>query len=92
MNLRGHIIQGSQKHAIIIKDLSRNGLRINILEQILLEEGQIIEIDFVLDDPNQSKALKKVKVIRINSLINISCEFLNKDHVGNLGKYFLFYF
>lgn len=92
VNLWGHIIQGSKKNTITIKDISRNGVRIKILQEIILEEGQEIVIYFTLDDPNRSEVSKRVNVIKIHSPTIISCEFLNKNHQGNLGKYFLFYF
>ncbi len=91
-HLKGCIVQDKTTTAISIKDLSKHGLRINMLKNIHLEEGQVVKIDFVLDDPNQLEVSKRVKVIKINSPTDVSCEFLNKDHQGNLGKYFLFYF
>ena len=90
--LNGYIIQESGQHAILIEDLSRHGFRIKLLKEIVLEEGEIFEIKFILDDPNRSEVSKKIRVLKINSPTNISCEFLNKDHQGDLGKYFLFYF
>jgi len=93
VHLLGHIIQNSIRNAIMVKDLSKHGLRIKISQKtIALEKNEIIQVEFILDDPKKSKVSKRIRVIKINSPTDISCEFYNKDHQGNLGKYFLFYF
>ncbi len=92
LQLKGHIIRNSKKHVIKIEDLSRHGVKINILKNISLKKGEEIEIEFILDDPNRSKVSRRVHVRKINSPTDIGCEFISCDHYGSLGKYFLFYF
>ena len=93
VRLLGHIIQNSIRNAIMVEDLSKHGLRIKILQKtIVLEKNEMLQAEFILDDPKKSKVSKRIKVIKINSPTDISCEFYNKDHQGSFGKYFLFYF
>ncbi|MCP4720351.1 MAG: PilZ domain-containing protein [Desulfobacteraceae bacterium] len=92
VQLKGHIIRGSLKHAITIKDLSKQGVRIKMLENLPFKEKDRIEIEFILDDPNRSIISKAVRITKIISPADIGCEFTSFDHDGNLGKYFLFYY
>jgi hypothetical protein len=92
LRLKGHIILGLKKHAIIIEDLSKHGIKIKLLKNIPLKEENKIEVEFILDDPNKSKILKEVRIKKIISPAVIGCEFISYEHFGNLGKYFLFYY
>ncbi|MCP3874269.1 MAG: PilZ domain-containing protein [Desulfobacteraceae bacterium] len=92
VRLKGHIVLGLKKYAITIDDISKHGVRIKLLEKFPLKEEKRIKIKFILDDPNNSIISKEVRIKNIISPAIIGCEFVSYDHLGNLGKYFLFYY
>lgn len=61
-------------------------------EEIPLEKGETIEIEFELDDPKQSKISREMIVKEIISPVDIGCEFTTNDHYGYLYKYFQSHF
>jgi hypothetical protein len=90
-NLKGHlIVSNSIKYPITIADISRLGVKIQILEKLPLNEGDKIKIEFILDDANRSKVSKMLCIKKIISITTMGCEFVSSDHYGALGKYFLF--
>ncbi len=93
VQFRGNLIKNTKKYPIVIENMSKYGVRVRLLEIILLEDGQEIMIEFTLDDPNKSKVQRAALVQKkFLSSADIGCEFITSDHYGNLGKYFLFYF
>lgn len=88
----GCVIQKSKKYSMIVKDISRQGIKISMQDKIPLELGGKIEIEFSLDDPGKSIISREVRVNKILSPTDIGCRFISSEHYGSLGKYFLFYF
>ncbi len=91
VNLKGYIIDNSKKHASKIKNLSKQGIKIEILDEILLKKKKNLKIGFILNDPKQTKVLTTVCVRKINSPVDIGCEFLSYDYQRALDKYYAFY-
>lgn len=92
VNFKGLYIDKTQKYPINVQDISRKGLKIELLKALPLEPGRRIEVEFTLDDPGRSTVRREVRIKNITSPTNIGCEFISTDHQGNLGKYFLFSF
>lgn len=92
VNLSGHIIRQSAKYPVSIKDISRHGIRVKMIRELDLSEGEKLEIEFTLDDPARSLVSREFLVKKIITRTEVGCEFLSFDHHGRLGKYFLFYF
>ena len=92
IHIKDYETRKSIKSKIIVKNISMDGIRIKTLEKIPLKEEEIIEIEFKLNDPKRSKILRKVRIKKIISPVDIGCEFLSNDHYGYLGKYFLSHF
>ena len=80
------------KYKIRVRELSKHGVQIHLLEKAPIESGQQVNIEFTVDDPLQSIITRQVKVKKLFSSTVIGCEFLEFEHSGNLGKYFLFHF
>ncbi len=92
VRLIGNIHYNSEKYPMTIEDLSKHGVKIKLLKNISLKEEEKIEIDFILDDPKNSKVSRQVRIKTIIPPVEIGCEFISHDHQDNLGKYFLFYY
>jgi len=92
VNLKGSLIEKQQKSPITIIDISKHGIKIKILKKHTLTMGEKLEIEFILDDPNRSIVSKAVRINKIIPPMTISCEFIDFNHYGNLGKYFLYHF
>ena len=92
VQLQGHIIRDNKKFQITIKDISKNGLKIELLERIPVTLSEKLRISFSLDDPNQSKINKDVIIKNIRPPKNIGVEFTSNEHYDNFGKYLLFHF
>lgn len=88
----GRLILRQEKQKIRIKDLSMHGLKINLLDKTTFCAGDKIGIQFNIDDPLSSIVSRDVRIKELFGPTEVGCEFLNSDHTGNLGKYFLFYF
>ena len=80
------------KSQIIIKDLSLHGIRLKILERIPLQEKNKIDIEFRLDDRDRSQIIRKVKIQKIITPLEMGCEFTSDQHYGHLEKYFVNHF
>jgi predicted RNA-binding Zn-ribbon protein involved in translation (DUF1610 family) len=91
ISLKGHIIKGSKKSAILVVDISRFGLKIKCLETLELNLGEKIFVEFILDDLKLSKIHKGV-IVRTISPTEVSAEFESSDHYDSLGPYLLFHF
>lgn len=92
VNLKGFLIEKQQKSPITIVDISKHGLKIKILRKHTLKKGEKLEIEFILDDPNTLIVSKTVRINKIIPPMTIRCEFIDFNHYGNLGKYFLYHF
>lgn len=90
--LQGSIIDGVNKIPIIISDLSRYGLKVNIGQNHSFIVGDNLCLEFSLDDLRRSKVTTHACIKRVISPISVGCEFIDDEHYNNLGKYFLFYF
>lgn len=60
---------------MLISDISRGGLRCKVTDHKGLEEGQILRLDYTLDDIRQRK-INKFGVIRHKHGMNVGCEFM----------------
>ncbi len=92
VSLKGYLIEKQQKTPITIVDISKHGVKIKILKKHTLKKGEKIEIELILDDPNRSIVPKAVRINKIIPPMTIGCEFIDFNHYGNLGKYFLYHF
>lgn len=91
ISLKGHIIKGLKKSAILVVDISRFGLKIKCIEQLELKVGEKIFVEFILDDLKLSKIYKGV-IVRTISSVEVSAQFESSDHYDKLGPYLLFHF
>ena len=91
VNLKGVLIQKSQKYPIKISDISKFGMRIITDRSLNIMEGENLVVNFVLDDQNRSEVSKEI-VVRKNLGNYVGCEFLSHEHYDAFGKYLLFYF
>lgn len=92
VNFKGYLLDKQQKIPITVIDISKHGMKIKILEKLLLKKGQKIRIEFNLDDPKKSIVSKTVQINKIIPPLSIGCEFMEQEHYGDLGKFFLFHF
>lgn len=90
--LKGMLIQSRRKYPGVITDLSRNGIRFKTLEKAFIKIDNNVEVKFSLDNPNQSEVRKHIWIRKALSEYSFGCEFKDKEHFDDLGKYFLFYF
>ncbi len=90
--LNGYLIDKDRKTPLKVIDISKYGIKIKLFTKDLPDIGDILTIEFILDDPGHSRVTTKVKIKRILVPATLGCEFLNSDHYDNLGKYFLFHF
>ena len=86
----GNLLIGSKNYPINIVDISKNGLKIRTKGILDLQIEDKVTIEFVLDDPDESKISKQVIVRKINE-IKIGVEFVSKDHYDKFGPYLLFH-
>lgn len=91
ISLKGHIIKGLKKSAIIVVDISRFGLKIQCIEQLELKVGEKIFVEFILDNLELSKIYKGV-IVRTISSGELGAQFESSDHYDKLGPYLLFHF
>ena len=74
-----------------ILDLSRSGLRMKINAVAEIKIGDILKLQFTLDDKQNSKVTKEV-IVRSISGHSLGTEFLSLEHYDKLGSYLLFDF
>jgi hypothetical protein len=75
---------------MVVKDVSRNGLLLRVNESAHMNVGDILEVDFKLDDIKRSPILKEV-VIRKISGYDLGTEFLSIDPGNASDKAIGFY-
>jgi hypothetical protein len=66
---------------MVVKDVSRNGLSLRVNDASYIKVGDIIEVDFKLDDTKRSPILKEVIVRKIVGH-DLGTEFISID-AGN---------
>lgn len=88
----GWMFYKRNKYKILIKDISRHGVKIFVLGKAYLKTDVKISVEFIIDDPMKSTIKRDLRIKKILNLTDVGCEFLTYDHTGNLGKYFMFYF
>jgi hypothetical protein len=92
VRFKGFLIEKRQKFPMTIVDISKHGVKIKILEKLPLKEGDRIQIKFQLGGLDSAFIAKAVRITKIIPPMTLGCEFLDHDHFGELGKYFLFHF
>ena len=60
---------------MLISDISRGGLMCKVTDYRGLVEGQILKLDYILDDIRQRK-INKMGIIRHTQGMNVGCEFM----------------
>ena len=92
VNLKGFVIDKSNKIPLTVVDISQQGLQFKIAYNVSYKVGDIFHIEFTLDDQTHSKISREVEVKRFPPPVKFGCEFTTQDHYDNLGKYFLYQF
>lgn len=82
---------GGDRGRMEILDLSRSGLRIKINTSTEIKIGDILKLQFTLDDKQNSEVTKEV-IVRSISGNSFGTEFLSLEHYDKLGSYLLFDF
>ena len=82
---------GKDRGMMEILDLSRSGLRMEINTDAEIKVGDILKLQFTLDDKQNSEVTKEV-IVRSISGHSLGTEFLSLDHYDKLGSYLLFDF
>ncbi|ACN14317.1 hypothetical protein HRM2_12050 [Desulforapulum autotrophicum HRM2] len=89
--LEGCILKNLKKYAMMVVDISRFGLKIELIEKLELKVGEKIHVEFILDNLNRSKIYKGV-IVRTVSSKEIGVQFESSDHYDKFGPYLLFHF
>jgi len=82
---------GGDRGTMEILDLSRSGLRMKIDADTEIKIGDILKLQFTLDDKQNSEVTKEV-IVRSISGHSLGTEFLSLEHYDKLGSYLLFDF
>jgi hypothetical protein len=82
---------GGERGTMEILDLSRSGLRMKIDADAKIKVGDILKLQFILDDKQHSEVIKEV-IVRSFSGHSLGTEFLSLEHYDKLGSYLLFDF
>ncbi|MBF0119992.1 MAG: PilZ domain-containing protein [Desulfobacterales bacterium] len=89
VNLKGRYIWGDKGGgSLLVKDLSRSGIKFMVNFPPKFSSGDLITVEFTLDNQASSIVRKDVIVKNINKLI-VGAEFTTQDHYDFLGGYFL---
>lgn len=96
VNLKGRLFGqakdgGQQIVDMLVKDISRYGLKIKLLKKAELLVNQKVVIEFELDDKNKSLVNKEIK-IRNFKPPHVGADFLTHEHYDKFGAYILFNF
>lgn len=79
----------TQRLNVIITDISRSGLKIQMSAEHSFQTGEELRIEFNLDDKDQSLVSKKVIVRSIKGK-HLGAEFKSPEHYDKLGSYLMF--
>jgi hypothetical protein len=93
LHLEGRYVNknGGGKGKMEVLDLSRSGLKMKLDMETGVKVGDILRLQFTLDDKQNSEVTKEVTV-RSKSGLLLGTEFLSLDHYDKLGSYLLFDF
>jgi hypothetical protein len=91
VDLKGHMVVKHKSYGIKVLDMSRLGLKIRIEKALDIQKGEKILINFILDDPGESRVEKEVLVKKVSGT-DIGVEFISQDHYDKFGPYLLFHF
>jgi CheY-like chemotaxis protein len=90
LNLPGrYISQKYGKDGIIVLRLSKNGLLFSHNALQLFDEGDQMDVEFELDDNQNSRIRKSVSVVA-TSRYRVSAQFQSTQHYDALGQYLLY--
>ncbi|MCG8683351.1 MAG: PilZ domain-containing protein [Desulfobacterales bacterium] len=92
VNLKGFVIGKNDKTPLTVVDISQHGIQISIASKVPYTVGDVLQIEFILDDSNHSKISRQIQIRRVVPPVKFGCEFTNHDHYDDLGKYFLYNF
>ncbi|WP_020589603.1 PilZ domain-containing protein [Desulfobacter curvatus] len=92
VRFKGILIQNKKKYPGMVIDISRNGIRFTTQEKALLKVGNTAEVVFALDNPTRSEVHRPIRIRKAFSEYSFGCEFVDTEHLDDLGKYFLFHF
>lgn len=89
VNLKGNFIfQGkAARNSITIQDISQQGMRFTTTDGCKVKDGNILEVNFRLDDNNKTLISKEVEVKSVHGQ-SIGCLFTNcQEYEKHLGFY-----
>jgi hypothetical protein len=75
---------------MVVKDVSRTGLKLRVSDARLLNSGDILEVNFRLDNPQKSTILKEVVVRKIEGL-DLGAQFVSIEPGNPSDKAIGFY-
>jgi len=80
VNLAGEytILKNQKKGEMLVEDISLGGLGFNNMAHHSLENGDVLELKFRLDDPNRSELVRKVSVKIVKGHF-VGTEFMEKN-------------
>ena len=76
--------------SMVVKDVSRTGLKLRVSDARHLHSGDILEVNFRLDNPKKSTILKEVVVRKIEGL-NLGVQFVSIEPGNPSDKAIGFY-
>ncbi len=91
VNLSGeHFSEKTRKRGILrVEEISMGGLRFSSLDPHNLGKGDILEVNFQLDDPNKTEIIKRAVVLRVKDLM-VAIKFTDKNEWDKqLGFYMM---
>lgn len=77
------------KGTIIVKDLSRSGLRFQLKMPQEFKIGETLMLEFTLNDRDSSQIKRKV-IVRSQFGVSVGTSFESKEHFDKLGPYLLY--
>ncbi|MDY6823131.1 MAG: PilZ domain-containing protein [Thermodesulfobacteriota bacterium] len=77
------------KGRMTVVDLSRTGLRFKMHMQNYFEKGDLLEMEFTLDDNEQTTVKKEVQVMSQHGMY-VGARFTSEHHYDRLGTYLLY--
>lgn len=81
---------GSREFSIVVKDLSRQGLGFDVLSRMPFKVGDLLMVEFKLDNDSQTVIRKDVKVQLISGE-TVGAEFYSMDPQNVYDKELGFY-
>jgi len=78
------------KGRMTVTDISRTGLRFRMQMQHYFEPGDTLDIEFQLDD-NEQTLIKRRVIVRSVQGLSVGVEFTSDQHYDKLGAYLLYH-